>query len=55
MMEVPPEPNLIIPINVLDQTNVRRAFATLATVCETLAAASKLIASLPDSTFNQEA
>lgn len=55
MMEVPPEPNLIIPINALDQSSVRTAFATLATVCETLAAASKLIASLPDSKFNQEA
>lgn len=55
MMEVTPEPNLIIPINVLDEANVRRAFATLATVCETLAAASKLISSLPDSKFNQEA
>jgi hypothetical protein len=55
MMEVPPEPNLIIPINVLDGTSFRRAFATLGTVCETLAAASKLIASLPDSQFNQEA
>ncbi len=55
MMEVPPEPNLIIPINALDQSSVRSAFATLATVCETLAAASKLIASLPDSKFNHEA
>lgn len=52
MMEVPPEPNLIIPINAFDQVSVRVAFATLATVCETLAAASKLIASLPDSKFN---
>ena len=55
MMEVPPEPNLIIPINVLDETTVRGAFATLANVCETLAAASKLISLLPDSKFNQEA
>jgi len=55
MMEVPPEPNLIIPINALDQASVRGAFATLATVCETLAAASQLIASLPDSKFDEEA
>ncbi len=55
MMEVPPEPNLVIPVNALDQVNVRGAFATLATVCETLAAASKLITSLPDSKFNHEA
>lgn len=55
MMEVPPEPNLIVPINVLDEMSVRTAFATLATVCETLAAASKLFASLPDTKFKQEA
>lgn len=55
MMEVPPEPNLIIPVDALDQVSVRRAFGTLATACETLAAASKLIASLPDSKFNHEA
>ena len=55
MMEVPPEPNLVIPINVLDEASVRRAFATLATVCETLAAASKLFASLPDTKFKPEA
>lgn len=55
MMEVPPEPNLIIPINALDISSVCSAFATLATICETLSAASKLIASLPDSKFNQEA
>lgn len=55
MMEVPPEPNLVIPLSALDEASVRVAFATLATVCETLAAASKLITSLPDSKFNDEA
>ena len=55
MMEVPPEPNLIIPANALNPASFRRGFATLRTVCKTLAAASNLIAMLPDTTFNQEA
>lgn len=54
MMEVPPEPNLIIPMNANDEASVRLAFAAAGTVCETLAAASELIASLPDSTFDKE-
>ena len=52
MMEVPPEPNLIIPLNATDADHTRSAFDVLANACETLAAASKLIASLPDSSFN---
>ena len=51
MMEVSPEPNLIIPFNATDPDQVRNAFDVLANACETLAAASKLIASLPDSSF----
>lgn len=51
MMEVPPEPNLIIPLNATDPVQTRTAFNLLANVCETLAAASKLIGSLPDSSF----
>ena len=48
MMEVSPEPNLIIPIDATDPDHVRNAFNVLGTACETLAAASKLIAILPD-------
>lgn len=51
MMEVSPEPNLIIPLNATDPDHVRSAFSVLANACETIAAASKLIASLPDSSF----
>jgi hypothetical protein len=51
MMEVPPEPNLIIPLNATDPDQTRASFDVLANACETLAAASKLIASLPDSSF----
>lgn len=54
MMEVPPEPNLVIPVDARNQTSVRAAFETLGTVCEALAAASKLITSLPDGKFNNE-
>jgi hypothetical protein len=51
MMEVPPEPNLIIPLNATDPQQTRAAFNVLANACETLAAASRLIATLPDSSF----
>jgi len=51
MMEVPPEPNLIIPFSALDQAQVSAAFASLASACDTLAAASQLISMLPDSGF----
>jgi hypothetical protein len=51
MMEVPPEPNLIIPLNATDPDQTRAAFNVLANACETLAAASRLIATLPDSSF----
>lgn len=42
-MEVTPQPNLIIPLKIGDPPSVRRGFRTLAVVCETLAAASRLI------------
>jgi hypothetical protein len=45
--EVPPEPNLIIPVVSDDATTVRTAFQTLGVVCETLAAASSLIDLMP--------
>ncbi len=51
MMEVPPEPNLIIPLNATDPDQTRAAFNVLANICTTLAAASRLIATLPDSGF----
>lgn len=54
MMEVPPEPNLVIPVDARNPSCVRAALKTLATVCETLAVASNLIASLPDGKFNNE-
>ena len=49
MMEVSPEPNLIIPLDATDPDRVRNAFDVLGNACETLAAASKLMAILPDS------
>ncbi|HLY62535.1 MAG TPA: hypothetical protein VKV95_17475 [Terriglobia bacterium] len=47
MMEVTPEPSVIIPLNALDRESVLYAFRTLGVVCETLAAASKLIDIMP--------
>ena len=49
MMEVSPEPNLIIPLNATDQDHLCHAFDVLGTACETLASASRLMAILPDS------
>lgn len=51
MMEVPPEANLIIPLNATDPDQTRAAFDVLTNACDTLAAASKLIVRLPDSSF----
>ena len=51
MMEVSPEPNLIIPFNALEQAQVSAAFSALARACNTLATASRLISTLPDSGF----
>lgn len=42
-MEMTPQPNVIIPLKLSDATSVRDGFRTLAVVCETLAAASRLI------------
>lgn len=53
MMEATPEPNLIVEIDPADQARVRQAFDTLAVLCETMAAASRLATLLPGS--NQEA
>ena len=46
-MEVTPHPNLIIPLRVAEPMSVRKAFRTLAVVCETLGAASRLIDLMP--------
>ena len=46
-MEVTPQPNLIIPLKLCDPASVRRAFEILRVVCQTLAAASRLIDRMP--------
>ncbi len=51
-LEASPEPNLIVEIDPADRGGVRRAFDTLAVLCETMAAASRLAALLPGN--NQE-
>lgn len=43
MLEVSPEPNLVIPFGGTDGRSTRQACATLLTVCKTLAAAAELI------------
>lgn len=47
MLELTPEPNLIVPLDGTDESSVRRAFAVLEVCCETLACASRLIAAMP--------
>lgn len=47
MMEVTPEPSVIIPLNAHDRVSVQQAFHTFGVVCNTLAAASKLIDIMP--------
>jgi hypothetical protein len=47
MTEASPEPNLIIPLNALDRSSVKMAFTTLAVVCKTLKAATRLIDLMP--------
>ncbi len=42
-----PEPNLILPLSAFDLASIRSAFHTLAVVCQTLAAASRLIDLMP--------
>jgi hypothetical protein len=46
-METTPQPNLIIPLKLSDPTGVREGFRTLGVVCDTLAAASRLIDLMP--------
>lgn len=52
MLEAEPEPNLIVEINLGERPSVRQAFEALATLCETTAAASRLMSLLPG---NEEA
>jgi hypothetical protein len=47
MLEVTPEPNLIIPFNPVDTESVRDAFYVFGVACETIAAASRLIDLMP--------
>jgi hypothetical protein len=47
MLEVIPEPNLIIPFNGESEESVLGAFEVLATVCETLSCAVRLMKMMP--------
>ncbi|MCW5979612.1 MAG: hypothetical protein KIT09_16155 [Bryobacteraceae bacterium] len=47
MLEMPPEPNVILPLNASDPASVAEAFHKLAAMTETLAAASELIEKMP--------
>jgi hypothetical protein len=47
MLELTPEPNLIVPLDGTDENSVRSAFEVLAVCCDTLARASRLIAIMP--------
>jgi len=47
MMEVMPEPSVIIPFNARKPESVRQAFRTLGVICDTLAAASRVIGLMP--------
>lgn len=46
-METTPQPNLIIPLELSDSASVREGFRTLGVVCDTMAAASRLIDLMP--------
>ena len=47
MLEVTPEPNVLIPFNAEDAASASEAFSVLAILCETLAGASSLIGIMP--------
>ena len=47
MLEVTPEPNLIIPFDPTDTKSVREAFHVFTVACETIAAASRMIDLMP--------
>ena len=46
-LETTPQPNLIIPLKLTEPASVRQGFRTLGVVCETLAAASRLVDLMP--------
>jgi hypothetical protein len=46
-LEVTPQPNVIIPLRLCDPASIRKGFRILRVVCETLAAASRLIDLMP--------
>jgi len=46
-METTPQPNLIVPLKLTHPNSVRQGFRTLGVVCDTLAAASRLIDLMP--------
>jgi len=48
MLEVTPEPNLIIPFDPTETESVRAAFHVFGVACEAIAAASRLIDLMPD-------
>jgi hypothetical protein len=48
MLEVTPEPNLIIPLDPTDTESVHDAFHVFEVACETIAVASRLIDLMPD-------
>ena len=47
MMEVEPEPNVIIPFDPTDAESVQRTFQTFGVACETIGAASRVIDLMP--------
>jgi hypothetical protein len=47
MMEVTPEPSVIIPLNAHEPASVRQAFRTFGVICDTLAAATRVIDLMP--------
>ena len=47
MMEVEPEPNVIIPFDPTDTASVQRTFHTFGMACQTIAAASRVIDLMP--------
>lgn len=47
MLELTPAPNLIVPFNGEKREDVIHAFTILATACETLSCASRLIGLMP--------
>jgi hypothetical protein len=47
MMEVEPEPNIIIPFDPSNAESVQRTFHTFGVACQTIAAASRMIDLMP--------